>query len=311
MATCSRWRTAAPGSDAGLTFNLPVVERKLALRGSVDRYADPGFIDYDYLLRTPGVSGPEPDLSDPEAVAANLPLAAGREYRGHAVRAALPVVEPEAEPVRALAYQLQDQRVGARQVNHARSFDTGRHVSAHRYLEPNDRKNELLSLELTWAPGRRGSAPSPPTRGRIHAKSGSTGRPAWFLPATGRGAGSEGYRIGGGNNYRVCTAEEVGLLTDADPANDPPQSGCIYADQALIRPDATTNYEVGVRRSWDNERLTFSGTLFHVDWTDGDWSDRPATRGCWSPASGARRRRPRTRVDPRCWRPSRASARGW
>ena len=92
----------APGSDAGLTFNLPVVERKLALRGSVDRYADPGFIDYDYLLRTPGVSGPEPDLSDPEAVAANLPLAAGREYRGHAVRAALPVVEPEAEPVRAL-----------------------------------------------------------------------------------------------------------------------------------------------------------------------------------------------------------------
>ena len=62
----------APGSDAGLTFNLPVVERKLALRGSVDRYADPGFIEYDYLLRTPGVSEPEPDLSDPEAAAANL-----------------------------------------------------------------------------------------------------------------------------------------------------------------------------------------------------------------------------------------------
>ena len=144
---------------------------------------------------------------------------------------------------------------------------------------------------------------------------------------------SEGYRIGGGNNYRVCTAEEVGLLTDADPANDPPQSGCIYADQALIRPDTTTNYEVGLRRSWDNERLTFSGTLFHVDWTDiqvagltpfsaepitlnggGALSRgfyRPATRGCWSPASGARRRRPRTRADPRCWRPSRASARGW
>ena len=32
----------APGSDAGLTFNLPLVSRKLALRGSVDRYADPG-----------------------------------------------------------------------------------------------------------------------------------------------------------------------------------------------------------------------------------------------------------------------------
>ena len=25
---------------------------------------------------------------------------------------------------------------------------------------------------------------------------------------------------------------------------------------------------MGLRRSWDNERVTFSGTLFHVDWTD-------------------------------------------
>ena len=62
----------APGSDAGLTFNLPLVSRKLALRGSIDRYADPGFIDYDYLLRTPGASEPEPDLTDPGAVEANL-----------------------------------------------------------------------------------------------------------------------------------------------------------------------------------------------------------------------------------------------
>ena len=62
----------APGSGAGLTFNLPLVEWRLALRGSVDRFADPGFIDYDYLLRAPGISEPEPDLTDPGAVAANL-----------------------------------------------------------------------------------------------------------------------------------------------------------------------------------------------------------------------------------------------
>ena len=60
---------------------------------------------------------------------------------------------------------------------------------------------------------------------------------------------SEGYRIGGGNNFRVCSNEEIALLSDADPGNDPPQSGCIYADQALIRPDTTTNYEVGLRRA--------------------------------------------------------------
>ena len=51
---------------------------------------------------------------------------------------------------------------------------------------------------------------------------------------------SEGYRIGGGNNFRVCSNEEIALLSDADPGNDPPQAGCIYADQALIRPDTTT-----------------------------------------------------------------------
>ena len=79
---------------------------------------------------------------------------------------------------------------------------------------------------------------------------------------------SEGYRIGGGNNFRVCTDEEITLLTDADPGNDPPQSGCIYEDQALIRPDTTTNYELGLRRSWRDGRFTASGTLFHVDWTD-------------------------------------------
>ncbi len=63
--------------------------------------------------------------------------------------------EPTPDLSALVAYHLQDQRVGARQVNHARSFDTGRYVSAHRYLEPNDRKNELLSLELTW--GLRGA----------------------------------------------------------------------------------------------------------------------------------------------------------
>ena len=410
-----------PGSDAGLTFNLPLVSRKLALRGSVDRYADPGFIDYDYLLRTPGVSEPEPDLSDPGAVEANLrsePDANTEET----VSARLSLLWQATPALSALfAYHLQDQQVGARQINHARSFDTGRYVAAHRYLEPNDRKNQLWSLELTWAPdpaelttaigysrflaqGQRdqtdlliqafgigGLLPGEfPALARARAidpvvsaadltaqfrsfsaytreesreerfnwetrlvstgegpwrwvggvffnnydSSGTSfeftpgltefsgitpilaGSPAsepveyyslesqaveeralfgeisrdlgerWRVTAGGRWFGyrietgsltefpytpmynspftdfesddrgvlfkasvsyrfddqtnayftrSEGYRIGGGNNFRVCTDEEIALLSDADLGNDPPQSGCIYEDQALIR----------------------------------------------------------------------------
>ena len=143
----------APGSDAGLTFNLPLVAGRLALRGSVDRFASPGFIDYDYLLRTPGVSEPEPDPTDPAAAAANLRSEpdANTEDTVSARLSLLWDATPDLSAL--LAYHLQDQRVGARQVNHARSFDTGRYVSAHRYLEPNDRRNELLSLELNWALG--------------------------------------------------------------------------------------------------------------------------------------------------------------
>ncbi len=354
----------APGSDAGLTFNLPLVTRTLALRGSVDRFADPGFIDYDYLLRTPGVSEPEPDPTDPGAVAANLRREpdANTEETLSARLSLLWEATPDLSAL--LAYHLQDQRVGARQINHARSFDTGRYVSAHRFLEPNDRKNELLSLELTWAlgpaelvsatgysrfsargqrdqtdlliqefgiagllPGEfpslaqaRASEPDVSAtdltsqfrsfaaytredareeRFNWETRLVSTGSltefpytPMYNSPfsdfeSDDRGVlfkgsvsyrfneetnayvtRSEGYRIGGGNNFRVCTDEEVALLTDADDSNDPPQSGCIYADQALIKPDTTTNYELGLRRSWRDGRVSVSGTLFHVDWTD-------------------------------------------
>ena len=145
----------APGSDAGLTFNLPLVTRKLALRGSVHRYANPGFIDYDYLLRTPGVSEPEPHPTDPAAVEANLRREPDANTEDTLSARFSLLWEPTPDLSALVAYHLQDQRVGARQVNHARSFDTGRYVSAHRYLEPNDRKNELLSLELTW--GLRGA----------------------------------------------------------------------------------------------------------------------------------------------------------
>ena len=444
----------APGTDAGVTFNLPLVTGRLALRGSIDRYDDPGFIDYDYLLRTPGVSEPEPDLADPAAVEANLRREADANTE-ETLSARLSLLWEATPEFSALfAYHLQDQEVGARQINHARSFDTGRYVAAHRYLEPNDRRNQLWSLELTWAPrwaevttavgysryvqqgqrdqtdlliqafGIRGLLPgSFPALERARATnpdvtiadltsqfrtfsahtreegreqrfnwetrlvstgdgpwhwvggvffnnydSGGTsfelapgltefsgvtpilgGRPAgepvefytlgsqevveravfgessydvgdrWRLTAGGRWFGyrigtgsltefpytpmynspftdfesddrgalykasvsyrfddrttawftrSQGYRIGGGNNFRVCTDEEIALLTDSDPGNDPPQSGCIYEDQALVRPDTTTNYEVGVRSSSGDGRFTASATWFHVDWED-------------------------------------------
>ncbi|MDE2774014.1 MAG: TonB-dependent receptor [Gemmatimonadota bacterium] len=442
------------GSDAGLTLNLPLVPGRLAVRGSLDRYSDPGFIDYDYLLRTPGVSEPEPSPSGPQAASAHLTSEPDANTET-TVSARLSLLwQPTPTLGALLAYHLQDQSVGARQVNHARSFGTGRYVAAHRYLEPNERRNQLWSLELSWAPtgadvtaavgysrfgaeGQRdqtdlliqefgiagllpGDFPAlararaadpdvsatdvtsafrafsaytreSSTEERLNLETRVASRSAgpwrwvggvffnryesrstsheftpgltefsgvtpvldgspvaepieyyslgtglveeravfgeisrdlgegWRLTAGGRGfsyrietgnltefpytplynspftdyasddrgmlfkasvsyrVGEEttayvtrsgGYRIGGSNNFRVCTEEEIALLADADPTNDPPQSGCIYPDQVLVQPDITTNYEVGVRRSWAGGRFRASATLFHVDWTD-------------------------------------------
>ena len=80
----------------------------------------------------------EPDANTEETVSARLSL----------------LWEPTPDLSALVAYHRQDQRVGAR-INHTRAFGTDRYVSAHRVLEPNDRKNELLSLELTWALGAR------------------------------------------------------------------------------------------------------------------------------------------------------------
>ena len=441
------------GYDAGLTFNLPLIRTRLALRGAIDRFADPGFIDYDYLLIEPGVSEPEPDLTDPQAVAANLrqePDANTEETLS--VRFSL-LWKTSSKWSALLSYHLQDRRAGARQINHASSFGTGRYVSAHRFLEPLDRKDQLASLELNWDLGfvsltsatgyswgstfassdqtdlliqefgiarllpnnfpeldraraldphvsatdltSRFSTFAAYTQGESERRrlswearlvstgdgpwrwvggaffndarrsgtgrelapgltefSGVTpvlkGRPVsdpveyysfsresvtehalfgevslqlggWRLSGGGRWFGydvatgnqtefpytpaynspyedfdaddsgflfkgsvsyrfgggtnvyftrSEGYRIGGGNNFRVCTDEEIALLTDDDPENDPPQAGCIYAHQALVKPDRTTNYEIGLRRSWSGDRVVMDASLFHVDWRD-------------------------------------------
>lgn len=135
------------GLEGGLTINVPLIANTLALRASVDVVDDPGFIDYNFLVREPGVSLPQPDFSDPEAVNRNLrrqedanteETVSGRialGYTGDWLDATL-------------TWYYQNMDVGARQINHREAFGTGKYESAHRYLEPNERENQLLALEL-------------------------------------------------------------------------------------------------------------------------------------------------------------------
>tara|TARA_R110002110_G_scaffold205066_7_gene416942 strand:+ start:64966 stop:67341 length:2376 start_codon:yes stop_codon:yes gene_type:complete len=135
------------GYEGGVTINIPLVEDRLAIRASIDYEDDPGFIDYNFLVREPGVSNPQPDFSDPAAVRQNLrskedvntvETTSGRfavRYTGDRLDSTL-------------TYYYQESEIGGRQINHADSFGTGDYESAHRYEEPSKRKTDLIALEL-------------------------------------------------------------------------------------------------------------------------------------------------------------------
>ncbi|MDZ7783431.1 MAG: TonB-dependent receptor [Halioglobus sp.] len=135
------------GYEGGGTVNVPLVEDRLALRASLDLYDDPGFIDYNFLVREPGVSNPQPNFSDLADVQRNLRKKEDANTEETlSGRLALRYTDDWLDAT--LSYYYQDSDVGARQINHRASFGTGDYEAAHRFLEPLERENELYSLEL-------------------------------------------------------------------------------------------------------------------------------------------------------------------
>lgn len=119
-----------------------------ALRFAVARSDEPGFIDYNHVVREIGVSNPQPDYGDPADVAANLRQVEDANYLDtftgrFAVRHAF---TDNVEATFTTHYQ--DQLAGGRTINQAESYGTGRYESAQRVLEPNDRETALTTLEL-------------------------------------------------------------------------------------------------------------------------------------------------------------------
>lgn len=136
------------GYDADFVVNVPIVEGKLAFRGVVSSLDDPGFIDYPYLVREPGVSNPEPDFNDPADVAANLYRVDDANFV-ETTSGRLALLWDVNDSVEAtFNYYFQDQNVGGRSINHRDAFGTGPYESGHRFLEPNDRENSLFSMEI-------------------------------------------------------------------------------------------------------------------------------------------------------------------
>ena len=137
------------GYKGGGTINVPIIEDTLAFRASVDYYDDPGFIDYNSLVRQAGVSYPDALEGFPESQDRGANVRRKKDVNDEetwAGRAAIRYTDDRFDAT--LSYYYQDQEIGGRQVNHQEGFGTGKYEAAHRFEEPNDRTNKLAALEL-------------------------------------------------------------------------------------------------------------------------------------------------------------------
>jgi len=135
--------------DAGFTFNKTLAPN-FAVRGSLDFEKDSGFIDYPFVVREIGVSDPDPNFSDPAAVAANLRRvndADGEDVISGRIAARW---EPTAWLDGTLTYYLQKSEIeGRRGSSQQPTVPTGKYELAKRVEEPNEIVNQLLALEMT------------------------------------------------------------------------------------------------------------------------------------------------------------------
>jgi outer membrane receptor protein involved in Fe transport len=134
--------------DASVTFN-DAFSDTFAVRGTLGFLSDSGFIDYPFVVQEIGVSEPDPDFNDPAARAANFaPVedANGQDMTyGRIAARWLPFDWLDAT----LTYYYQQQDIEGRTVSSMRStVPAGEYEAGMRVVEPNDRKQELVSLEV-------------------------------------------------------------------------------------------------------------------------------------------------------------------
>jgi iron complex outermembrane recepter protein len=137
------------GNQEDITVNIPLVDGKLAVRGAFGYYDDPGFVDYPYIVRSPGRSNPQPDFNDPDAVAGNLITGSHLNYEDTVSSRVSALWAPTAGFEGLLTWAHQKTQTGGRQINSVDSIGSGLYESGMRYAEPSSREADLFSLELT------------------------------------------------------------------------------------------------------------------------------------------------------------------
>lgn len=135
--------------EVGATFNKAFSDT-FAIRGSLDFEDDSGFIDQPFLVQEIGVSEPDPDFTDPAALAANFNPQEDVNTEENLSGRLAARWAPTAWLDGTLTYYYQNVDIGGRQFSSQRSaLPAGRYESALRVPEPNEITNDLLALEVT------------------------------------------------------------------------------------------------------------------------------------------------------------------
>lgn len=134
-------------TDFGGTVNIPVSDR-FALRASIDKLNDSGFIDYNFIVRQPGVS--DADVFTPANLA---PVKDANDEETLSGRVAARF-QPTGWWDATLTYYFQNAEVLGRQISsHRGTIPVEEYVSTKRVRETFERNNELLALEQTFDVG--------------------------------------------------------------------------------------------------------------------------------------------------------------
>jgi len=145
------------GINGDATVNIPIITDHVALRSTVGYYSNPGFIDYDYLLKEPGVSDPQPvrstvasgaSFGNTADYAKNFKFQKDVNYEHTFTTRNQLLLEASPDLKVYLTYAHQETSTGGRQANGAGVLGTGNYVGPWRYLEPIKRKADLYAAEV-------------------------------------------------------------------------------------------------------------------------------------------------------------------
>lgn len=145
------------GGVGDVAINVPIWKDHIAFRTATGYYDNAGFIDYNYLLKDPGVSDPQPgratatstgSLGTAAQQGANFTRKSDVNYEHTFTTRNQLLLEYNPNIKAYLTYAHQQTKTGGDQANAAGVLGTGEYENPKRYLEPSDRKSDLFSAEV-------------------------------------------------------------------------------------------------------------------------------------------------------------------